>query len=349
MTWTRPTLEALIEQTSAELATRLGLGPLQRRSVLGVIGRIAAGLAHGAHGHLAYVADQVLPTTATGIYLEQHASIRGLARKAATFAAGTATFSGLAGSSVPLGTRLQRADGAEYELTAAVAIGASGSAAGAIEAVLPGSGGNSLAGASLTLQSAVAGVVPTVTVVALEGGEDEETDEQLRARLLAVWRSRPEAGTESDYVSWALEVPGITRAWAFGRTPTLGAVTVYVVADGNTPTIAPTSAQLDQVRERINLRRPVTARAHVVAPALAPVDLSIRVSPDSTAVRAAVAASLQEALERDAAPGATIRRSRLAQAIADAPGEEWHELAAPAGDVIAPAGVLSTLGAITWL
>jgi uncharacterized phage protein gp47/JayE len=349
MTWTRPTLEALIEQTSVELATRLGLGPLQRRSVLGVLGRVAAGLAHSAHGHLEFIADQILPTTATGAYLEQHASLRGLARKAATFASGTVTFTGLDGSVVPSGARLQRVDGVEYEVTAATTLGSLGTGTAPVEALLPGAAGNASGGASMTLQTSAAGVQPTATVVELTGGEDQETDEQLRERILAVWRARPEAGTEADYIAWSLEVPGITRAWAYGRTPQLGSVTLYVVADSNTPTIAPTSAQLAAVQDLVNLRRPITARVLVQAPTLAPVALSIRVSPDTPAVRAAVTASLSDAIARDAAPGGTIRRSRLAQAIADAPGEEWHELTLPSGDVVAAPGTLSTLGAITWL
>lgn len=348
MTWTRPTLEALIEQTSVELATRLGLGPLQRRSVLAVLGRVAAGLAHSAHGHLEYIADQILPTTATGAYLEQHASLRGLARKPATFASGTVTFTGLAGSVVPSGARLQRVDGVQYEVTATTTLGSTGTGNAPVEAILPGSDGNATFG-TLTLQSSAAGVQPTATFVELTGGEDQETDEQLRERILAVWRARPEAGTEADYIAWSLEVPGITRAWAYGRTPQLGSVTLYVVADSNTPTIAPTSAQLAAVLDLVNLRRPITARVLVQAPTLAPVALSIRVSPDTPAVRAAVTASLSEAIARDAAPGGTIRRSRLAQAIADAPGEEWHELTLPSGDVVAAPGTLSTLGAITWL
>jgi len=284
MTFDRPSLEDLIQRTEVELAARLGLGPVHRRSVLAVLGRVAAGLAHSAHGHLEQVAAQIHPQTATGMELDRHASLRGLARKPATFARGQLQARGDVGSEIPVLARWQSQNGTIYETTAPATLGAGGTATVQVEAVLPGAGSNAAVGSALTLQSALPGVVATATALALEGGEDQETDEALRARLLVAWRSRPQAGTESDYEQWALEVPGVTRAFAIGRRPNLGSVTLYVVADGNTPTIAPSQAQLDGVVELVNQRRPITARVIVEAPELVPVNLTIRLEPSTPAV-----------------------------------------------------------------
>lgn len=348
MTFTRPLLEELIRRTDTELAARLGLGPLPPRSALGVLARVSAGLSHSAHGHLEHVADQLFPATADREHLERHASLRGITRKAAAFASGVVTFTGTAGSTVPLGARLTRADGALYETTAHATLDSAGTGTATLEAVVPGLAGNAVLGTVLTLQTAALGVAPTATASAIEGGTDQESDDELRARVLASWRARPMAGTEGDYVRWALEVPGITRAFVRARTPTLGMVTVLVVADGNTPTIAPTSAQLAAVLEHIDLVRPVTARVLVQAPVLEELDLTIELSPPSASVRALVVASLNEAITREAVPGGTLRLSRLSLAISAAPGELYHRITTPSADAVADPDTLFVPGTVTW-
>ena len=46
------------------------------------------------------------------------------------------------------------------------------------------------------------------------GGADMETDDELRTRMLAKYRRpRRKEGAATDYVEWALEVPGCSRAW----------------------------------------------------------------------------------------------------------------------------------------
>jgi uncharacterized phage protein gp47/JayE len=347
MTFLRPTLAELQRLTDAELSARLGLGPLPPRSVLGVLAHVSAGLSHSAHGHLDHIADQIFPATATGTNLERHASLRGITRKAAAFASGSATFTGTSGSTVPLGARLARADGAIYETTEEATLSA-GVGLAAIEAVLPGSDGNAVSGTLLTLQTPSVGVVPTVTASAIEGGTDQETDDELRARVLLSWRSRPMAGTSEDYVGWALEVPGITRAFVRPRTPTLGMVTVMVVADGNEPTIEPTAAQIEAVLTYLDTVRPVTARVVVEAPVLEALDLTIELSPPSATVRARVIANLEDAITREAVPGGTIRLSRLSSAISASPGEIYHRITSPSVDVVADANTLLVPGVVTW-
>jgi len=348
MTFARPTLEQLIQEAETDLATRLGLGPLQRRSVLRVLARVLAGLGHSSHGHLDYVADQVFPATSSAVSLEMHASLRGISRKAAAFAAGTATFTGTAGSTVPVGASMVRADGVAYSVTSQTTIAAAGSAAVPILADLPGDAGNATPGTVFNLQSAVPGVAGRATALEVTGGTAEESDEELRIRVLDAWRARPMAGTVHDYITWALEVPGVTRAWVLAGTPTLGQVKIQVVADGNTPTIEATTSQLAQVQSYIDERRPVTARARVTTPALLALDLTIRLSPATTQVRTAVAQSVFDAITRVSEPGGTIRLSQLISAIGTTPGEDYHTILDPLTDVVAPAGTLYTPGSITW-
>lgn len=348
MTFRRPTLEQLTAQTETEIRARLGIGPLLRRSVLAVLARVMAGLAHSGHGFVAWIARQILPDTADGEFLERHGSLRGVNRKVATFATGAAALTGTSGSTIPSGVQLRRADGALYQTTETATL-AGGSALVDVEAVEPGSASNAPSGTGVTLTTPVLGVDAGATLSAVEGGEDTETDAQLRARVLDVWRRQPHAGTEADYERWALEVPGVTRAFAYGRRPTVGQVTVFVVCDGNQAGPEPTTAQLAAVQEHIDALRPVAARAVVRAPTFVPLDLTLELSPDSSTVRAQVDLALARLIESDARPGGHLRRSRISEAISAAPGEVWHRLAVPAADVQIGDDEVLVPGEVTWV
>lgn len=347
MPFARPSLSELTAQAEAEVGTRLGLGPLLRRSILRVLARVMAGLTHSAHGHVAWGADQILPDTASAEFLERHASLRGVGRRAATFATGTVTFAGNDGAFVAAGVRLQRADGATFETTAEGTV-ALGTLALPVTALAPGAAGNSTAGTALSLTSPVLGVDNQATSGAIEGGVDVESDDELRRRVLEVWASRPQAGTEEDYERWAREVAGITRAYALGGVPTLGQVTVLVVADDDPAGPAPPQALLDAVQAYIDERRPVTARTTVRAPTFVPIDIVASVSPNTAAVRADAEANLAQVIRDVSEPGAILRVSKLSEAISGSAGEDHHQITSPAVDQLAGPDSLFVLGTVTW-
>ncbi|MEL6431760.1 MAG: baseplate J/gp47 family protein [Planctomycetota bacterium] len=349
MTFRRPTLASLTALAEAELRNRLGAGPFLRRSVFAVLARVMAGLAHSANGFLEYAVRQILPDQADAEFLERHGSLRGVTRKPATFATGAAALTGNTDAAVPEGTVLQRADGARYITRAPATIPGPEGVLVDIEAEAPGAAANAPSGTAVTLSSPVAGVAAEGTLSLVEGGQDAETDDELRARVLEVWRQQPHAGTEADYVRWALEVPGVTRAYAYGRTPTVGQVAVYVVADGAADGPAPSLALREEVQTYIDERRPVAARVSVLAPAVTPLAFSIEVSPSTATVRARVEQALADFLEAEARPGGILQASRIREAISATVGEESHRIVAPAGDIAIAPGELVVLGAVSWL
>ncbi|MDD4952837.1 MAG: baseplate J/gp47 family protein, partial [Desulfovibrionaceae bacterium] len=99
-----------------------------------------------------------------------------------------------------------------------------GAASAPVDAVEAGTGGNESAGVSLTLTSPVSGVQSTAAVAAggITGGADQEADEALRARLITRIQQSPHGGAGYDYVAWALEVSGVTRAWCYPEHMGLG-------------------------------------------------------------------------------------------------------------------------------
>lgn len=349
MPFSRPALSDLIERAVQDIETRLpGTDARLRRSNLNVLARTHSGAVHGLYGYLDWISRQVLPDTADAEILERWASIWGVTRKAASFAAGPVTLTGTTGTVVPAGTVLAAADGQEFETDAEVVL-ASGTATAQVTALAAGQAGNLADGTALSLVSPIAGLNSQATVASggLVSGADAETDTALRARLLARIQTPPQGGAEADYIAWALEVPGVTRAWVYPAELGLGTVTVRFVRDDDA-SIIPDAAEVTAVQGYIDALRPVTAEVTVVAPVAVPLDLTIALTPNTSAVQAAVQAELEDLLRREAEPGGTILISHIREAISLAAGETNHVLTVPAADVTHTTGQIATLGTITW-
>jgi uncharacterized phage protein gp47/JayE len=149
-------------------------------------------------------------------------------------------------------------------------------------------------------------------------------------------------------VNWALEVPGVTRAWCYPQELGAGTVTVRFVRDDDVSLI-PDAGEVTAVQDYINARRPVTADVSVVAPIAVAVDLSIDVVPDTTEVRAAVEAELKDLIQREGAPGTTLLLSHIREAISIAAGEFNYTMSTPSADITHTTGQIPVLGTITWL
>jgi len=351
MPFSRPDLATLINRAEADIETRLpGADARLRRSNLNVLARVHSGAAHGLYGYLEWLARQVIIDTADGDVLERHASIWKIPRKTASPAVGNVTVTGINGAIVPANSTLARSDGAQYTTDVEATI-AGGTATIAVTAVEDGQAGNASAASSLSFETPIDGVSATATVDTggLTGGADIEPVEDLRARLLARIQAPPHGGALHDYVAWALEVPGVTRAWAYPAELGLGTVTVRFVRDDDASPI-PDAAEVQAVQDHIDSVRPVGMKGlYVVAPIAVPLNFTIDLTPDTAAIRAAVEAELRDLLLRESRPGATILLSHIREAISLASGENDHILTVPAANVTLAVGEMATFGTITWL
>lgn len=350
MAFQRPTLTDIIDRTFSDLVSRLSLqGALLRRSVVGVLARVLAGASHMLHGHLEWIAKQVIPDTADE-WLPRWAAIWGVSRKEAEFAGGPVSFN-VPGSAtvIPALTLLKRsADGVEYETQADAPVTA-GAATATVKAVETGGIGNADAGTSLTLVFPIEGVNSSATVAAggIVNGSDVEEVETWRARLLARIKQPPHGGANFDYEAWALEVPGVTRAWVYPLHMGAGTVGITFVRDNDT-TMIPDAGEVQAVLDYIDARRPVTAEAFVFAPVADPLDFTIAVDPATAEIKAAIEAELRDLLAREAEPGGTLYLSRINEAISIAAGEFDHTLVSPSADVVKATGHIAVMGTITW-
>ena len=304
----------------------------------------------GLYGYLDWIAEQILPDKADESTLERIAALRlNQARKAAQVASGSVSFSATAGAVLDVDTLLQSTDGRTYKVTIARTT-SNGLNTATVAALEAGSLGNADAGLVLTPVQPLLGIGNRFTVLApgVIGGVARESLESLRARVIRSYRVIPHGGSAQDYETWALEIPGITRAWCRGSYLGPGTVGLFVMRDDD-PQPIPNAEQLEEVRAYIEPLRPVTAELQVLAPTQVPVNYRLRITPDTSAVRAAIEAQLRDLHNREAGLGETLLLSHIAEAISSATGETDHKLSAPVADVVAASNQLLTFGGCTWL
>lgn len=199
-------------------------------------------------------------------------------------------------------------------------------------------------------QYGFAGAQSTATVNApgLSAGTDEETDDRLRARVLERIQQPPHGGAAHDYVTWAKEVAGVTRAWVYPEQLGLGTVQVIFVMDDKEGTIIPDSTEVETVQDYIDAACPVTADVTVTAPVADAIDFTINISPNTSIVQQAIQAELEDFFKREAEPGGTLYLSRIREAISTAAGEFAHVLVTPSANIVSSFGDLPVLGNITF-
>jgi uncharacterized phage protein gp47/JayE len=353
MPWIRPTLQQLYERIGQDFSGRLlDGGRMLSRSVISVLSKIWAGAAHEMHGMLAWLFLQVFVDTAEGPYLERWARVWGVLRKPAASAAGSVVFSGLDGVVVPAGTLVQyEATGAQYYLQADALI-ADGTAEVAVLALDAGVPGDLPAGAELSLTAPIAGVQSRLTVsgAGMSGGAEEEDDDSLRARLLARLRKPARGGAKHDYEFWALEVPGVTRAWCYPLGMGIGTVSLTFVTDNAPGGPIPTQEMVERVQEHIDVLRPVTVKEfQAYAPSILPVTVRVAVTPNTAAVRKAVEAELDDMMHREAKPDTTILLSHFHEAVSLAVGETDHSIFLPSDDIHVPPGAFPILHPVEFI
>lgn len=357
MPFERPTLTELQDSASAELAGRLGLGALKRRGVLLPLSQLVAGARHSLHGHLDWLHRNFLVVTADSTELDRLGADWRTARKPATFATGDADATGTNGTIVPVGTEFTRDDGVKY-LTTTLQTIAAGVAVLDLDAKEAGEPGNAAVGEGLNPTSPITGLDSPITVKddgsggGITKGEDIETDTNYRLRIQDVKSAPKSGGAEADWIRWAREIAGVTRAFAIphyqGSENTIG-LTFAVDEDDDGP--IPSASKVAEVQTRLEdpVRKPITSEILVFAPVEKLLSPTIRIDPNTDAVRKAVTASIEDLLLRTAQPGTTLPRSHITEAISNAPGENDHLLDVPTGDVVIASNELLTIGTVTFL
>jgi len=286
----------------------------------------------GLYQRLQWIKRQIFADEADDDFVEHHASLRGLFRKAATVASGTITFSGTVGSNVPIGTEAKTADGVAFLTTATGNVGGGGTVTLAAQASAADAAGNQMVTTPLTLTAAPAGIVSTASIAGMTGGTDRETVASLLSRLLFVLRNPPCGGALHDYYTWAMNVPGVTRAYPYACRRHNGSVDVAILTAGGMPD-APLIAA---VQAYIDTQRPATADALVLAPTGVAVNFSADLVLAASYVRGDVGDVINPKLAAyfdTFKPGDTFFLKKASGIISDTAGVVDFTLASPLANV----------------
>lgn len=377
MPFARPPLTALRQQGLQDILASDIVDPttgasgngLLQKSVLGVLSWVVAGLTYLLYGYLDWISRNSTPWGATGEFAAAWGALVNEFQFDATPAGAPAiAWTGADPTPIPAGTELQRLDGIQYVTTADATI-SGGTTNLAIQAVAAGSAGNAPTGTLLRLVTPLAGISPqATTTVPITGGTDVETIDDFKVRYLAKYAAPPQGGDQQDYVVWARDVPGVTRAWCVPNGMGAGTVFVYVMFDeaeaafGGFPQgttgvatdeprdVAATGDQL-AVANSIFPKQPVTALVYVGGPVAAPTNFTVdELGAGNTAPnRAAITAALDGMFLQNAdAQGGTIYPNRWEEAIAAIPGLTQFRVSVPSAAITAAVGHLPTRGTMTF-
>ncbi len=287
----------------------------------------------GLYQKLAWLYRQIFPDTADEEELVRTAALRGVLRKDAVAATGTAALKGTPGVELLLGATLKHVvTGELFTAKSGAQIGTDGAATALVEAQTVGVALNDLTGA-LVLTSPPLGMDAAATFVGkTAGGDDQEKIESLLARYLDILQSPPAGGANYDYRRWALEVEGVADALVLPRRRGGGTVDIVITASTGTPSAEVIAACLAHIQDKCS----VIADVWVYAPTIRTVDASAKVelAPDFTledVQRAAQKAYniLLGALK----PGDTLKRSQIEAMINNLAGVVDRSVTAPAGNV----------------
>lgn len=345
----RPTLAENISMIRTDLFARLDVTDTLRRMDEDVRAKVYAAALHTVYGYIDYLAMNMLPDKCDEAWLARHADMKRCPRKAATAATGFMRWDGVTnGITVPAGSVVQRDDLVQYTVTAAATSGG-GILRAPVACSTAGISGNIDDGASLFLVTPISGLPSTGMADSLSGGFDVEDLETWRARVLERYYWTPLGGADGDYVVWAKEVPGVTRAWTYRHWMGIGTVGVLVASSDLVNPILDDET-VAAAQSHIAPLAPVAGSSlYVFTAAAKTVDFEIDLNPDNDAVRAAVTAEIRALLQRDGYPEGTLILSRINEAISIATGEYSHRLISPAADVAVAKNELAVLGNITWI
>lgn len=340
-----------------------------RRSNIEVQADTVARTATGLHAHIANAARQIVPHWSEADALDGHADFWGIFRKQSVAATGTVTATGVNGSDIPAGAKLGAAFGGEYTVDT-LAVIADGVATVQVTAVEPGAPGNMDAGARLDFAVALAGIDGAATVVSLTGGADVESDAALFDRLQRRVQRPPLGGALADYVNWAKEVPGVTRAWAVQSADDPMFIWVWFMMDdvradqdgvptgeftppdiytGDLQIVADYITQHDDPISGASIGRPVGAEPIVLPVTVVPIDVTVTgLSPRTAETEAAVRETLAVFIRARADAGSLFRHTWLGEAVSLALGESFHGGVTPDEDIEFAPGEIAKLGTVTF-
>lgn len=247
--------ESFLEQMKQGYQQRTGI-PVDSASDVGIRFAVLAEQLALLQQELETAQQQAFAQTATGQALEMHAAQRGLSRKQAVYASGTAVFSreeaAQADIPIPQGCFLTEPTGSIRYATEQEAV----LKAGQTQVEVPvrcqtaGSGGNVAAGRLSVMVTPVQGIAAVSNPQPILSGEDAESDQSLRQRLLDSYRQVTNGTNAAFYYNRAMSYPGVSSVRVLPRVNGVNTVGLVLHGPGvNEELLEQVETELGQIKE----------------------------------------------------------------------------------------------------
>lgn len=248
----------------------------------------------------------IFPETSYGEFVDSHAKVRGMGRRAARAASGELTITGTANTVIPAGSLFSTAavndqPSVDYATLEAATIPESGTVTVAVECTQTGIIGNTKENTVVLVSSRLKGITAVTNENPLTGGTEVENDTYLIERIVEFDKSQGESyvGSASDYKRWAMSVAGVGSATVLPAQDTSGLVTIII-----------TDANGDPATEQLC----TSVYNYIMRPdnpdeRLAPINAFLKVSPPTTmqiSIKATVELEDEATLE-------TVKKAYMAQ------------------------------------
>lgn len=264
-----------------------------------------------------------------------HAEMRGLERKAATYATGKITITGQAGTEVPAGSAFSTASvngepAVEFQTTDTVTIGTDGNVIAEVRAVEAGTVGNVPANTIILKANKITGITGVTNTEEISGGTEEEDIKSLQARIMDYDASQGISfvGSEADYKRWAMEVNGIGNAVIIPAQDESGLITIIVTDSNGEPANETLQEAVynhimrpDAPAERL---APINGgNINVVAPETISINISVIVEPTGSVTLATITDNILSALKTylvEATGDGEVKYTRIGSIISSMEG-----------------------------
>lgn len=371
MPYPTPALTTLIDQIQSDILNSGNLpNGLLPNSVYEVVGMTQAEMAYLHTEYLRYMALQVTPATATDEYLDMWGALKAITRQAAEPSITTAKVTGVSTTILPSGFTAQVNGSTIGFVSTSAATITNGVALVPMAATTAGSDTNFGANTALTMVNSIYGANTAMTLyTAATGGSDIETDNNYRLRILAAFQSTGSTGSNSNYLSWTKEVPGVTRAWVNPWGMGDGTVVIYAMMDTQNSLFngflqGSAGVATNETRWATKATGDCLTIANYIFPlqplglvyVTAPIQQALNITIGSlsisatTSVQSAILASLQSLILSLGSPlGCTITVSQIDAAIQAAVGSATFTLISPSSNITTSTGYLPIITGVTYV
>lgn len=299
-------------------------------SFKGLLGSSLAGMSHMLHGHIDYLAHNMLPDSAKDEVLERWAEVWGITRHRAKGPTIRIIAKGTPGEAVPAqwvvgGVDFRTADGAIFNAQGEAMVVCCGDETprdfGLLEIA--------------TVKIASPNMETEAKILARTPELPQESDDSLRRRLFRAIQMVPQGGASLDYIRWIETIPGVKKAWVKPWHLVERGKPGHVWVTWLEEALEQSDATKKTIEDLLSKLAPAHAVVTVKALVVDLVPLEIKLDPNTAACKEAVALAINKFFCEESVPGgylnekyektkAFVSKSRLDAAISAIPDEISH-------------------------